>query len=269
MGRRRGDENLGGSSAPVRVGAESGRSKLWSFAQNLLASLRQNWENRIVGGSSASSGQFPYQISLRNANNAHFCGGFLINTRFVVSAAHCTRGRSLGNTMIIAGALNRVTGGFRWNTARINNHPQYNANTLAFDVSVLMSSSTISQTATIRPIGLSSTHLGGGVSAVVTGWGQTSHPGSAANTLQFLNVQTISNQACASAHGGNGGRIFAHKICTHGTAGRGTCMGDSGGPLAVGNSCIGIVSWGIACARGFPDVFDRVSSHRNWIIAQF
>ncbi|XP_055691210.1 trypsin alpha-3-like [Lutzomyia longipalpis] len=229
----------------------------------------EEWEGRIVGGSTASPGQFPYQISLRNANNAHFCGGFLVNTRWVVSAAHCTRGRTTGNTFIIAGAHSRVTGGTRFGTSRIVNHGQFNANTLAFDVSVLLSSSTMSQTSTIRPIGLSSTHLGGGVNAVVTGWGQTSHPGSAANTLQFLQVQTISNPNCASAHGSNGGRIFSHKICTHGVNGRGTCMGDSGGPLAVGNSCIGIVSWGVACARGFPDVFDRVSSHRNWILAQF
>lgn len=43
-------------------------------------------------------------------------------------------------------------------------------------------------------------------------------------------------------------------------------MGDSGGPLASGSTVIGLVSWGIACALGVPDVYARVSSHRNWII---
>lgn len=42
-------------------------------------------------------------------------------------------------------------------------------------------------------------------------------------------------------------------------------MGDSGGPLVQGNTVIGAVSWGIACAQGFPDVFARISSHRSWI----
>lgn len=44
-------------------------------------------------------------------------------------------------------------------------------------------------------------------------------------------------------------------------------MGDSGGPLVAGDNVIGIVSWGMACARGFPDVFARVSSHRPWIVS--
>lgn len=39
----------------------------------------------------------------------------------------------------------------------------------------------------------------------------------------------------------------------------------SPGPLAVGNTVIGAVSWGIACAQGFPDVYARISSHRAWI----
>ncbi|GAB0090786.1 Peptidase S1, PA clan [Sergentomyia squamirostris] len=41
---------------------------------------------------------------------------------------------------------------------------------------------------------------------------------------------------------------------------------DSGGPLALGNAVIGIVSWGIPCARGFPDAYDRVASHRSWFL---
>lgn len=44
-------------------------------------------------------------------------------------------------------------------------------------------------------------------------------------------------------------------------------MGDSGGPLTSGGSLHGAVSWGVACARGFPDVYSRVSAHRDWIIS--
>lgn len=47
---------------------------------------------RIVGGSTASSGQFPYIASLRRSTGAHFCGSSIISTRYVVSAAHCTVG---------------------------------------------------------------------------------------------------------------------------------------------------------------------------------
>lgn len=44
------------------------------------------------------------------------------------------------------------------------------------------------------------------------------------------------------------------------------CRGDSGGPLLTSDGQqLGIVSWGIPCAAGNPDVFTSVSSYRNWI----
>jgi trypsin len=104
------------------------------------------------------------------------------------------------------------------------------------------------------------------VTVVASGWGQTSHPGSAAATLQWLNVQTLTNADCRSRFSAaNAARVFDNTICTFTRAGQGMCMGDSGGPLAQGNTVIGAVSWGIACAVGSPDVFARISSHRAWI----
>lgn len=38
-----------------------------------------------------------------------------------------------------------------------------------------------------------------------------------------------------------------------------------GGPLAQGNTVVGVISWGIPCATGSPDVYARIASHRPWI----
>jgi secreted trypsin-like serine protease len=46
----------------------------------------QQWSGRIVGGNTATPGQFPYQASMRSLANSHFCGGSLINRRWVVCA---------------------------------------------------------------------------------------------------------------------------------------------------------------------------------------
>lgn len=43
---------------------------------------------RIVGGASASEGQFPHQISLR-WGSSHVCGGSIVSANYVVTAAHC------------------------------------------------------------------------------------------------------------------------------------------------------------------------------------
>jgi secreted trypsin-like serine protease len=44
--------------------------------------------NRITGGSPAARGQFPWQVALI-IDNAYFCGGSLISSRWVLTAAHC------------------------------------------------------------------------------------------------------------------------------------------------------------------------------------
>lgn len=42
-------------------------------------------------------------------------------------------------------------------------------------------------------------------------------------------------------------------------------QGDSGGPLVNDDEQVGVVSWGIPCAKGEPDVFTRVYSYLTWI----
>jgi len=44
--------------------------------------------NRITGGSSAARGQFPWQVALIN-DGSWFCGGSLISSQWVLTAAHC------------------------------------------------------------------------------------------------------------------------------------------------------------------------------------
>ncbi|XP_075976587.1 chymotrypsin-like serine proteinase [Anticarsia gemmatalis] len=48
-------------------------------------------ETRIIGGSNAARGQFPFQAGLIVEFSAHqaICGGVLVNARRVLTAAHC------------------------------------------------------------------------------------------------------------------------------------------------------------------------------------
>ena len=213
----------------------------------------------------AAVGQFPYQVSLRSSANAHFCGGWVHNTRWAVSVAHCTVGRTLANTRVVVGAHSR-TDGTSHTVSIIRNHPNYNANTIANDISCLQTAAAITLNARVSTIALGATQIGGGVSAVVSGWGQTAHPGSGSANLMFLNTQTLTLADCRNRHGSNGQFVFDNTICTLTGLNQGVCMGDSGGPVVAGGQVIGSVSWVIACARGFPDVHARVSSHRTWLL---
>jgi trypsin len=109
-----------------------------------------------------------------------------------------------------------------------------------------------------------------GTNVVVTGWGRTSEGGSSSTTLRQVTVQIINQSTCNSAYSAHGG-VSSNMICAGVPGGgRDACQGDSGGPLITTNprSLVGIVSWGVGCARPqFPGVYARVSSVCNWIIA--
>lgn len=62
----------------------------------------------IVGGSAATTGQFPYQVALLQSGSL-FCGGVLLNANTVLTAAHCSVDTSASSVKVRAGSLVRLT----------------------------------------------------------------------------------------------------------------------------------------------------------------
>lgn len=64
---------------------------------------------RIVGGNSATKGEFPWLASLqyRTAYSfIHFCGGAIINEYWIITAAHCLNGVNENGISVVAGEHN-------------------------------------------------------------------------------------------------------------------------------------------------------------------
>lgn len=82
--------------------------------------------------------------------------------------------------------------------------------------------------------------------------------------LQWRNSRTISREQCKKRHRQRARFIHAETICTSNLVRKGNCYGDAGGPLIrldpgsprVG-VILGIASWIVPCARGFPDVYAK------------
>lgn len=48
---------------------------------------------RIVGGTEASPGSWPWQAMLRTPSGFGFCGGTLVHPQWVLTASHCVSGK--------------------------------------------------------------------------------------------------------------------------------------------------------------------------------
>jgi len=191
-----------------------------------------------------------------------------------LTAAHCTtRG---GSYDVIVGE-HRVTSsedGTRHSVCRHVDHPSYNTNTLDSDFSILHLDEPVQLGARAVPACLPQSSFSGdyldGKDLTVSGWGALSEGGGSPNVLHKVVVPGMTNTFCNQRQI-YGGQISSNMLCAGQTSGNiDSCQGDSGGPLTYTSGgqtfIVGVVSWGIGCAReNKPGVYARVTEVLDWI----
>src|SRR5215208_7094918 len=238
----------------------------------------------VVGGTSAEAGEYPWQIALlkKQGNSLYFiCGGTLIGTQKVVTAAHCTSG-SAGSLKVLVGTQLLSSGGSILSVSSYADHPSYSSRTNRFDASVLQlsSSGTAAGGETLPLIGEEGSAddalWAPGDDFAISGWGSTSEGGSIPNQLREARVPRVADSTCGqSDHYGTAFDAGTMVCAGFEAGGVDTCQGDSGGPLAASTQdplptsendrsewrLAGITSWGDGCARPKkPGVYTRVAA---------
>jgi len=232
---------------------------------------------KIVGGFEAEEHEWPWIVALF-IDDMWFCGGALISDEFVLTAAHCAEDATRFDVMAGAHNVRASSEPERVEISSYNGwtHPEWNSNDLSNDLALIRLPEKITFNDYIKPACLPTPDLIAEAGFLVTpiGWGKPSDSaGGISPVLRMVqDLPLITNKECNDVYGIVGDGV----VCMDTAGGKGTCNGDSGGPLGYYDESrerwieVGIVSFGASagCEVGYPSGFTRTTYYLDWIKEQ-
>ena len=234
---------------------------------------------RIVGGSYAKFGDWPWQVYIGSTQFA--CGGSLLTKYWSVTAAHCVIDETgiFDNITLIFGELNfddtsEALGHVSKTVDKIVIYEKYDPESpdSLFDIALVKVSDPVPFQENIVPICLpgDTTEDFTGHIGTVTGWGRTykydiwDRP-----ALLQVDVPILANDECRKLW--QGWPVPKSILCAgFASGGRDACHGDSGGPLSVKIDerflLVGIVAAGTCGKPNGPGLYTRVTAFKYWIL---
>jgi len=251
-------------------------------------------QSRIVGGSKASFGQFPWQAQIwalktPDGEPTYTCGGTLVTNELIVTAGHCMHYNNPERYIIKLGRQyvnekDETCLGYeqRYRVVDLAVHPEFNKRHLTNDIAVMWIRSekynqTVHYADHIVPICLPELSKSpdefyeAGLYGIVSGWGllnETDKTGS--NSLQHVALPILRSEICLNAYGKFVDMDENKQFCAGNDRGQDACAGDSGGPYVINKNgrhyLVGVVSYGRGCARPeYPGVYSKVHHYLPWI----
>jgi len=229
---------------------------------------------RIIGGTFAQRGEFPFIASLQS-DGFPFCAGVLIKKNWILTSAHCINPDAM-QMKIYVGIYNKYQhSGFRaYRPIKIIKHPSYNPNTTDWDYALIkMDGESRNPVIELNRMDF---RIPSGqerpLMVTLAGWGTYDEVNwNHAAYLNKVQLPVVSLQECKRVYPG---MISPRMFCIGYQDGhKNGCSGDSGGPILTYTPygtplLLGLSSWGSDAGCKQHDAYTvaaKVSSAISWI----
>ncbi|CAG9856891.1 unnamed protein product [Phyllotreta striolata] len=256
--------------------------------------LPKKEKSSIVGGTPVALGEYPWMALLQyngKNNTKNGCGGTLINSQFVLTAAHCVddtilKSRRMTLYRVILGEYDSSKNpdcvstpqsvkcahpSKAYQISEIVKHPQFVLQNAQNDIALIKLDREVEFTDYIKPVCLpnENSYYDTNTRVMVAGWGKTHFKGKSSQILKKAILPVVNRAYCNA--GVN--RLIIGQICLGYGNGEGTCNGDSGGPLMIQRwenaelvtYQLGIISYGLQECGTELSVNTFIPVYLNWI----
>ncbi|XP_069483374.1 granzyme A-like isoform X2 [Ambystoma mexicanum] len=222
----------------------------------------------IIGGTEVHAHSRPYMALIQYRNKLE-CGGTLIKDGWVLTAAHCRVDKT---TKVILGAHSQSKSEVEKQTFTVKHHFQdnYDGSTHENDLMLLQLKGDMKNSPAVSafPCLGAGDDVKAGTKCQAVGWGTTDlYRTKNSDVLMDVDVTIMSRRICNDEnHYNNTPKITEDMLCAGNE--KGTCIGDSGGPLICNGILSGITSFGPSpcSSRQYPGIFTRITAaYIKWI----
>ncbi|KAB5576870.1 hypothetical protein PHYPO_G00203480 [Pangasianodon hypophthalmus] len=231
-------------------------------------------ESGIIGGNEAKPHSRPYMVSFQ-INKKHMCGGMLIRSDYVLTAAHCVDNIEYSGKdqlEVVLGAhninLKKEPQQQRIQVQKHIKHPCYKQEARPNDIMLLKLKSKAKLNKFVKVIALpkKNENLPALQKCSIAGWGKTEQNSAESSVLREVTLKVLNNSKCENLWQ----NYFDtdSMICTVSDGNKAFCQGDSGSPLICGNEPQGIAAYtypGNCLNREYPEVYMKISYFLPWI----
>ncbi|XP_065295418.1 chymotrypsin-1-like [Dermacentor albipictus] len=237
---------------------------------------------RIYNGKPISIANIPWMVQLNIVFNLSSltlssCGGSIITRNLILTASHCLfeQGAYALKVDVLYGS-NLFDKGKEVPVQKMMLHPKFVSKLAALhDVALLKLAVDLEFNRQVKPVCLPTAKMDlAGKTLVVAGWG-TTESGHSSEILRQAEVVAHTDDECQAILRTSQNPYMERPIhpgpaiCVL-VQNKGTCKGDSGGPLTLMNDNgrtlqVGIVAFGPTCPVEAVAVYTSVSSHYKWI----